>query len=563
MSISWENAIIGKNETQEFSANPIINKKVKIAVSGLQRTTQKYFITDIINEKDQELAADFIIFCVKQDNVKPKTRRVYVIALAYLCRYLTNKKYKVSLDKVTADMLYDYIDSFRSALDEKATVAAEAKKEEAAVDEEEARLLQQLNYQSWMTNQKTLCEPLKKFYKWVAYPQLTAQQRKRLPRDKWPDVLKRFELAIKDTGAPMTPVKDSDIWEEKDIAIFLKYCTDNRYSRLRLFHVMAWETSARPSELLQLRIADIEDNLQQEGNGNPCAVFEVGRNGKNKYAHRRLGITKLSLQYYNWYLHSHPDPKNRKAYLFASLEHSALGRNLPISEGVLQKEYTAFKDKVIPQLLKRSDVPEEDKKRLRFLVEVRKWYPYIVRHSSLTKLANDPNVNEYALRKHAGWSKTSRMIEIYTHRRESVESVMLAYGVSLKNSKKKQNQELRQTMTGPVCPFCAASNIPGTQLCVHCHKPIASNAMDAVMKESENQKKELEEMKAKMTVLQANTSQLIEVIAGTRENVALHAWSDRDELMLTAKKIEEESAKRKEIREKEEARRLQRKNENP
>src|SRR3712207_4798074 len=73
MSISWENAIIGKNETQEFSANPIINKKVKIAVSGLQRTTQKYFITDIINEKDQELAADFIIFCVNRimSSLKP------------------------------------------------------------------------------------------------------------------------------------------------------------------------------------------------------------------------------------------------------------------------------------------------------------------------------------------------------------------------------------------------------------------------------------------------------------------------------------------------------------
>lgn len=151
-----------------------------------------------------------------------------------------------------------------------------------------------------MSTQKTLCDPLKKFYKWLSYPHLTAQQRKRLPREKWPDVLRRFELALKDTGAPMTPVKDSDIWEEKDIALFFKYCTDN--PRLRLYHAMAWETSARLSELLQLKIGDIEDKIQFDEDGAPCAVLEVGKFGKNKYAHRNLGITKLSFQYYNRYL---------------------------------------------------------------------------------------------------------------------------------------------------------------------------------------------------------------------------------------------------------------------
>jgi hypothetical protein len=105
MSIFWEYAVEKeKNETQEFSANTVINKKVKIAVSGLQKTIQKYFIRDIINEKDKELAADFIISCVKQDNVKPSTKRVYVIALAYLCRYLADKQNSVSLDKMTAGM---------------------------------------------------------------------------------------------------------------------------------------------------------------------------------------------------------------------------------------------------------------------------------------------------------------------------------------------------------------------------------------------------------------------------------------------------------------------------
>jgi predicted YcjX-like family ATPase len=61
MSISWESRVVASPtstlsvETQEFSANPVINKKVKMAVSGLQRSTQTHFITDIANEHDKEL----------------------------------------------------------------------------------------------------------------------------------------------------------------------------------------------------------------------------------------------------------------------------------------------------------------------------------------------------------------------------------------------------------------------------------------------------------------------------------------------------------------------------
>jgi integrase len=164
--------------------------------------------------------------------------------------------------------------------------------------------------QSWISTQRTMGLPLLKFFKWLSYPDLTTQQRKRLPREKWPKVLERFELQTKQAGSSKTPIKDSDIWKEKDIAIFLKYCTDN--PRLRLYHAMAWETSARPSELLQLKIGDIEDNIQVDEHGEPCAIFEVGRYGKTKESLRDVEITKLSLQYYNRYQPFHPDSTNRK-----------------------------------------------------------------------------------------------------------------------------------------------------------------------------------------------------------------------------------------------------------
>jgi hypothetical protein len=353
---------------------------------------------------------------------------------------------------------------------------------------------------------------------------LTAQERKRLPREKWPSVLKRFELQNKPAGSPRTPVKDSERWKEKDVAIFLKYCTDN--PRLRLYHAMAWETSATPGELLQLKIGDIENNIQLDEQGAPCAIFEVGRYGKTPYRLRNVGITKFSLQYYNRYLPTHPDSSNKKAYLFASLEYSALGRDLPITVESLRKEYVAFRDKVIPKLVNkkiRPDIPEEDRKHLQFLKDTKKWFPYIMRHSSLDMFANDPNVNDYSLRRHAGWSKRSNMVEIYTHGGSSVEHVMMALGVKLKNGKKKLSEEVKQKMVGPICPFCLTSNIPGTQICISCHKPISLVSINKLMEEAEGKKKELELVRQDQQRMWENMTQMQNIIHSFLKQMGLAA----------------------------------------
>src|SRR5215218_9237769 len=58
--------------------------------------------------------------------------------------------------------------------------------------------------------------------------------------------------------------------------------------------------------------------------------------------------------------------------------------------------------------------------------------PYLRRHSSLSEKAR--LVNEYTLRQHAGWTKNSDMIEIYTPELggESSEDLLLAYGIGVR-----------------------------------------------------------------------------------------------------------------------------------
>jgi hypothetical protein len=95
----------------------------------------------------------------------------------------------------------------------------------------------------------------------------------------------------------------------------------------------------------------------------------------------------------------------------------------------LRQEYKAFRNRKIPKLLKRPYIPEKDKKHLEFLRDTKKWYPYIVRHSSLSKLA--PKMTEYNFRRHTGWTKRSNMIEVYTHTLagDAPEELLTVYGV--------------------------------------------------------------------------------------------------------------------------------------
>src|SRR5690606_2556085 len=73
-----------------------------------------------------------------------------------------------------------------------------------------------------------------------------------------------------------TSVKAQDLWTPEDDKVFLKYCED---PRVQLYHTMADDTSARPHELLTLKIGDVKI---KNSDGRIFGEVEVGRGGKTK-----------------------------------------------------------------------------------------------------------------------------------------------------------------------------------------------------------------------------------------------------------------------------------------
>jgi len=413
---------------------------------------------------------------------------MYVTALAYLHRHCSDK----SFEAITNTDLFDYINGFQKTREEDPD-------------------------QSWIATQRTLGLPLLKFFKWMSYPKLTPQERSKLPKNKYPAVLEGFVLQTK--KGTKTPIKQKDIWDDKDTAIFLK-------SRLRFYHALAYQSSARPSELLQLKIGDIE--IQVDKNGKLCALIDVGRYGKRKQS-RIVGITDFAIQYYQSYISNyHPDSTNKKAYIFVNTEYSAQSRNIQLSSDALRQDYKAFRDRKIPKLLKRPDIPEPDKKHLRYMKDTKKWFPYIVRHSSLSKLA--PNVSEYRLREYAGWSKRSDMVEIYTHTLtgDSAEDILMLYGVNLNGGRKRRNEQLQQEMVGPHCPFCHAANIPDSQFCSSCHKPVTVISYQKVMEEAEQTRQEFKAMKEEHQRTIKEMQQTIEETKQITCKMMTNSWLFKD-----------------------------------
>jgi hypothetical protein len=174
------------------------------------------------------------------------------------------------------------------------------------------------------------------------------------------------------------------------------------------------------------------------------AEVEIGRYVKVKKI--RTAPLINSLPYYKAGIAQHPMPSNPNAYLFISYENSAKYRNAPLGSTSLLGIYSTYLRKHhFSKLLERPDVPPEDKIKVKQVMQ-KPWNPYIRRHTGLHEKAR--LLNENMLRQHAGWKKTSSMVEIYTRGLgdKSSEDVLLADGIDVKNIDNKDQEATQQAL---------------------------------------------------------------------------------------------------------------------
>jgi integrase/recombinase XerD len=306
-----------------------------------------------------------------------------------------------------------------------------------------------------------------KFFKWFYSPDIESDKRPKPAIVENIPQLKRKEKSV---------YKPSDMWTAQDDLIFLRYCSSKR---MKCYHTMSRDLSARLSEILNLRIKDI--TWKRIGDKQYAEAVVNGKTGT------RSLLVIDSIPYLKEYINSeHPQPTNPNAPLICGLDRSN-GRH--INEHSLLLIYDGYKKRVFPKLLDNSSVPSEDKLKIRELLK-KPWNPYIRRHSAITEKSRI--LKEHVLRQHCGWTQGSQMHLKYLHYfgNESNESLLEAYGIIDKGI---QIDQLRPKQ----CPNCSEPCMPDGRLCPRCRMVLTYDAYSETIEEKKQKESEVKELKDK------------------------------------------------------------------
>jgi integrase/recombinase XerD len=316
----------------------------------------------------------------------------------------------------------------------------------------------------WIGSYNTKLVTLSRFFKWQYYHNVENPKRRNelSALEKKPDCimgiakLKRKEVSC---------YKPSDLWSQEDDLVFLKWVTNKRD---RSYHTMARDLSARPHEILNLKIKDI--SFKTTGNKQYAEVLVNGKTGS-----RPIPLIQ-SIPYIKEWLSNHPSRNNPNSPLFVGLGTNSMGKQLTVDG--LYVIYKYYKEKFFPRILKDPAVPNEDKENIKLLL-AKPFNPYIRRHSALTEKST--KLKSSTLNQYAGWSSDSHMAQKYIHYfgNESSESLLEAYGIVTKNN------VTIDTLNPKICPNCNESNTQDAKFCSKCKMIMSFDGYQEVLQEQQ------------------------------------------------------------------------------
>jgi integrase/recombinase XerD len=331
-----------------------------------------------------------------------------------------------------------------------------------------------------------------RFFRWSYYPDIEPRKRPK------PEVVQNL---AKFRRREISTYKPSDMWNAEDNLIFLRYCPD---ARDKCYHAMEVDIAARPHELLNLKIKDIE--FIEEDGGKYARVVLNGKTGE------RVVPLIDSIPYVTQWISLHPQGTNKEAFLLPSFK---TGKAIQVH--AIFRIYQTYK-KYFTSLLSSENVPEEDKKKIESLLKKR-WNPYVHRHSALTEKSGLLS-SDAKLRQFAGWSVSSQMNRKYVHFSggESMKDLLKMKGI-IKNEK-----QLVNILAPKVCPNpnCKEPNKPDAQFCFKCNFVMSFDAYHKTVEEKEKKDQELQALRneqqmlkehiAKMEESQLKITELLEVM---------------------------------------------------
>ena len=429
---------IGQHSHSQTLSDPLLDTKIEETCAGLQMS---YLIglRSLSNENNIIPIVNYVSSMRTELNLSFNYRRDVLKLLSQFSRYNNDINFK----DITRTNIIAFLESFR-------------------------KTETQDPMHKWIGTYNVYRIHLLRFFKWLYSPDIEPDKREKpsvvenIPR------LRRKEVSV---------YRPSDLWTAQDDLLFLKYCASKRDG---CYHAISRDLSARPHEILKLKIKDIA--FKTTGNYQYAEVVVSGKTGS-----RPIPLIN-SIPYLKNYLdNEHPQPSNPNAPLICGYGRG-LGRHISIIR--INQLYSNYKNKIFPKLLESPTVLPEDKQKIRELLK-KPWNPYIRRHSALTE--KSMILKEHVLRQHSGWTAGSQMHLKYLHYfgNESNESLLEAYGIV------PPGQQIDQ-LKPKQCPNCSEPNKPDSKFCNKCRMVLTYDAYSETLEYQKEKEDKVTKMEKQM-----------------------------------------------------------------
>jgi site-specific recombinase XerD len=271
------------------------------------------------------------------------------------------------------------------------------------------------SYSAW--TKQSYRSVLKKFYKWLKYGDSYRM------KIGYPKIVEWINTNVKRKDQPR--VQASDILTEDEIK---KLIESAEHPRDKAFISMLYELGARISEIGNLQIKDITRDKYS---------YIVDLSGKTGHRTPRIVISD---PYVTVWLNNHPLRNEPDAPLWVSIVGKDKNRKM---------QYQALR-----MLIKRLKEKAGLKKRI---------HPHLFRHTRVTHLLVNRQINESQAKVYFGWTPSSKMLSEYSHliSADVNDAILKAHGI-------KTEEEIESKLKPKQCPRCKAINPQDHLFCKNC-----------------------------------------------------------------------------------------------
>lgn len=196
-----------------------LTKRIDAITYGCPKPYFKNALKRLIetNPENCNTICEYILAEQTEINLKDSTKEGKIKVLMWLSAFLGDKPFR----HTSKQDILSYLDSLRRPLSEDAI-------------------------RKWIGSYNSRQMILNKFFRWLYNPD-ECDQKKRITPPCMTGIRKL-------SRGQSSPYKPSDLWDSREHSIFLRYCPSKRD---RCYHTMANDMSARPHEILNLKIKDI------------------------------------------------------------------------------------------------------------------------------------------------------------------------------------------------------------------------------------------------------------------------------------------------------------------